>query len=170
MYYSKIKERDNNKCFLCNSTDDLHIHHIKTVGSGGTDEYTNLLCLCFDCHIWKAHGKEKAEYRRIFEQYTSQFQRPIDWDQVMIESKKAKEKYKKYKNECKKREYQKLKEYKWWETQHIIERNSRQMAYKKEMMVKYSEEFKKTHNWLSKSQWEYRQRKKYLQDKWLLWK
>jgi hypothetical protein len=30
----------------------------------------------------------------------------------MIESKKAKEKYKKYKNECKKREYQKLKEYK----------------------------------------------------------
>jgi hypothetical protein len=44
------------------------------------------------------------------------------------------------------------------------------MAYKKEMMAKYSEEFKKTHDWLSKSQWEYRQRKKYLQNKWLLWK
>jgi hypothetical protein len=64
------------------------------------------------CHIEKAHGKDKAHFRKVFEEYVSQFERPIDWDQVIEKAKKAKEKYKKYKNECKRREYQKLKEYK----------------------------------------------------------
>ena len=170
MYHNKIKKRDGKKCYLCNSTDNLYVHHIKTVGSGGTDEYNNLITLCHTCHMEKAHGKDKAHYRNVFEEYVSQFQRPIDWDQVMIASKKAKDKYKKYKNDVKKREYEKIKEQKWWETQYVIEQKNRQKAYKKEMMAKYSEEFKKTHNWYTPSQWEYRQRKKYLQDKWLLWK
>lgn len=169
-YHKPIKKRDKDQCFLCNNTDNLHVHHIKTVGSWWIDEYINLITLCFECHIMKAHWKKKAYYREIFEEYTSQFTRPIDWDQVMEESRKAKDKYKKYKNQIQKRKYTNIKEKIWWETQHTIEANSRQKAYRKEMRQKYQEEFKKEHNWLSTSQWQYRNQKKYLQDQLLLWK
>jgi hypothetical protein len=43
-------------------------HHIKTRGSGGTDEAENLLRLCWGCHYGTVHGTTKG-IRLLVEKY-----------------------------------------------------------------------------------------------------
>jgi hypothetical protein len=38
-----------------------HCHHILPVGSGGTDDRRNLICLCIECHKF-AHGWNGCRY------------------------------------------------------------------------------------------------------------
>lgn len=52
---NKIKERDEWKCVLCNSREQLTIDHIKAVSEGGTDEESNLRTLCWPCNFKKAN-------------------------------------------------------------------------------------------------------------------
>jgi hypothetical protein len=62
-----IIELDQNKCVLCNSTTNLHVHHINPLSNfldiNNKDTYINLynvenlICLCRNCHK-KAHKKK----------------------------------------------------------------------------------------------------------------
>lgn len=46
-------------CANCESTDDLHIHHIVPLALGGRNRISNLTRLCLGCHS-KAHGGKFA--------------------------------------------------------------------------------------------------------------
>ena len=46
----KTLKRDNNECYICHSTDKLHIHHIIPRRRGGTEGADNLVTLCSGCH------------------------------------------------------------------------------------------------------------------------
>lgn len=48
--------RDNYTCQKCGSTEKLECHHKIPVVNGGTNELSNLITLCHDCHA-KAHPK-----------------------------------------------------------------------------------------------------------------
>lgn len=43
----EVRERDSNKCRMCESRWALNVHHIRTKGH----EILNLITLCFPCHI-----------------------------------------------------------------------------------------------------------------------
>ena len=45
------RRRDGNRCTACGSTENLEVHHIKSLAEGG-DEFalSNLRTLCRDCH------------------------------------------------------------------------------------------------------------------------
>jgi hypothetical protein len=49
-------QRDNHICQECGSKKRLECHHIIPVVNGGTNELSNLITLCHDCHL-KAHPK-----------------------------------------------------------------------------------------------------------------
>lgn len=54
-YRSIILERDGNKCVLCGSQEELHIHHIVPLCHDTIDNKNNLVTLCKSCHEHKAH-------------------------------------------------------------------------------------------------------------------
>jgi len=58
MLKKKVKERDKNKCALCNSYNNLSLHHILCREWGGRTETKNLITLCEVCHI-KLHDNPK---------------------------------------------------------------------------------------------------------------
>jgi len=136
-YRKHILERDNNKCIISWSEEDLHVHHIKTRWAWWTNEYNNLITLSWKVHREKAHWMELDKYRKIFLKYTSQFERPEFWDTIMEESKKNNDKTRK----------------------RINERNNK---YMKNKYQKLKEEYKNNNNWLSYAQVMYRKRKEYL--------
>ncbi len=43
-------------CEVCGAKAYGGVHHIITQGAGGPDHRYNVIQLCFDCHINKAHG------------------------------------------------------------------------------------------------------------------
>lgn len=43
-------KRDNGKCNFCGCSGDIHVHHIRPLSRGGTNEPYNLVTLCADCH------------------------------------------------------------------------------------------------------------------------
>ena len=53
-----IKKRDKNKCVLCNTTSELHVHHIlrKSKYPQYLVEPFNLVTLCTSCHLYTAHA------------------------------------------------------------------------------------------------------------------
>ena len=42
-------------CAACGAQENLHFHHLTPKSLGGSDDETNLITLCGDCHA-KAHG------------------------------------------------------------------------------------------------------------------
>lgn len=57
----KIKARDANKCMLCNSNDNLTLHHILRRERGGRTDMKNIITLCKVCHA-KLHKDPKNPY------------------------------------------------------------------------------------------------------------
>ena len=55
-FKSECFARDNHTCQQCGSKKRLECHHIIPVVNGGTNELSNLITLCHDCHS-KAHPK-----------------------------------------------------------------------------------------------------------------
>lgn len=56
----QIRQRDNFTCRRCgkygpNGGGELHVHHIKPRGRGGSDDPSNLITLCLDCHSKQPH-------------------------------------------------------------------------------------------------------------------
>jgi len=48
---SKIRERDNYCCKICGTGGKVEVHHIIPKSIGGTEDETNLITLCKDCHV-----------------------------------------------------------------------------------------------------------------------
>ena len=47
----EVLEQDKYRCQNCGkSTKRLHIHHIEPLSAGGSNDISNLVCLCEDCH------------------------------------------------------------------------------------------------------------------------
>lgn len=57
---SDILSRDDHMCQMCESEEDLEVHHIIPVSRGGTKKDSNLCTLCVDCHIKVAHGGDTS--------------------------------------------------------------------------------------------------------------
>ena len=56
-----VYRRDGYRCALCDSTRGLQVHHVWTRSSGGSNRMTNLITLCFKCHM-AAHGTRHEDY------------------------------------------------------------------------------------------------------------
>jgi len=62
-------KRDDYTCQECGSKNKLECHHIKPIALGGTNELSNLITLCHDCHS-KAHPTElRKSAKRIRENH-----------------------------------------------------------------------------------------------------
>lgn len=109
-YRPYIIERDDRRCKLCGTSDQLHVHHIETRGSGGTDEYLNLITLCGNCHRTKAHGFEGAAFKILFVEMNAGLDRPDFWDDVMEQSTRDRQKVKETNRKQRKHYYNRLKE------------------------------------------------------------
>jgi len=62
--YQKVMEACMGMCVLCGKTVGLELHHIRGRGRFLTDDPTNCVMLCNDCHENKVHGNLK-KYRPI---------------------------------------------------------------------------------------------------------
>jgi hypothetical protein len=74
---SNIIERDNKKCYICNSKEQLHVHHIESWEAHKDKRYDekNLITLCRECHLDIAHSGYThyidLEWKKKFQAYTS---------------------------------------------------------------------------------------------------
>jgi len=51
----KVWRRDNGKCVLCGSNENIEFDHIIPFSKGGTDTYRNLQILCEKCNRSKSN-------------------------------------------------------------------------------------------------------------------
>lgn len=71
----QVLKRDNYKCILCGKDHKgMHVHHINQWKFNTDARYTtnNLVTLCFDCHMFKAHikvGIINPDYVPVFQKY-----------------------------------------------------------------------------------------------------
>ncbi len=166
-YRKYIKERDKHQCVVCGNGGIIHVHHIKTRGAGGTDDYKNLISLCPSCHSNKAHGMFAKDYREMFLHYTNKLTVPEFWNEVMEQSnkdneklknalaRKARERYKAIQGTAKAESYRlKQKE----------NREKRNLEYKQVHGMNYTtyiEMFRRENGGLSPTQVAYRKQKEY---------
>jgi 5-methylcytosine-specific restriction endonuclease McrA len=55
LWRKSIKEKWNNKCAYCDSTENLTIDHVIPQCKGGIDFLTNVVCCCQSCNQDKGH-------------------------------------------------------------------------------------------------------------------
>ena len=46
----KVLKRDGWRCQLCGTSNNLHVHHVKSRSKLGDDAMQNLITLCAKCH------------------------------------------------------------------------------------------------------------------------
>jgi 5-methylcytosine-specific restriction endonuclease McrA len=46
----QVLRRDGWRCQFCGTSNNLHVHHVKSRSSLGDDEIQNLITLCANCH------------------------------------------------------------------------------------------------------------------------
>lgn len=60
----EVLELDNYRCQNCGiTTKRLHIHHIKPLSAGGTNDIANLVCLCEECHCAENPHLTNTDYK-----------------------------------------------------------------------------------------------------------
>lgn len=67
-----VKNRDGftcRNCFIKNDSLALQVHHIVPVSNGGTDDLSNLILLCYDCHT-SVHKTGWESFLPKFTEYT----------------------------------------------------------------------------------------------------
>ena len=47
---NQVLRRDGWRCQLCGTSNDLHVHHVKSRSSLGDDTMRNLITICAKCH------------------------------------------------------------------------------------------------------------------------
>lgn len=48
--HKAVLSRDDHQCRKCGKENSLHVHHIRAVCEGGTNDMDNLIALCSVCH------------------------------------------------------------------------------------------------------------------------
>lgn len=48
-----VRDRDGHRCKVCTASMDLQVDHIRPLGKGGQNAWSNLWTLCRDCHSAK---------------------------------------------------------------------------------------------------------------------
>lgn len=64
----QIHSRDHNLCRCCGAR-GTQCHHVQFKSQGGSDDPSNLILLCSECHHDKAHGADSRRYRELFRKY-----------------------------------------------------------------------------------------------------
>jgi hypothetical protein len=59
-----IKDQKQDFCAACGTEDDLQYHHLIPAVRGGTDDPTNIIVLCAECHA-KIHGRGTCVHNRL---------------------------------------------------------------------------------------------------------
>lgn len=62
LFKQKLREYHGCRCVNCNSDDRVEYHHIVALADGGTNNITNIVPLCWECHQ-KAHGSKNVRER-----------------------------------------------------------------------------------------------------------
>lgn len=62
-----VLDRDNNQCYMCKRTNNLHIHHIIKRVDGGDHSMDNLVTLCASCHRYIEIGDIEYAKDKCFE-------------------------------------------------------------------------------------------------------
>lgn len=57
----QVIKRDGGSCSKCRRVRKLHLHHIKSLSSGGSNEISNLIILCEKCHSKQHGGKDFSD-------------------------------------------------------------------------------------------------------------
>jgi len=58
----KIRERDMHRCSICGRAEvELHVHHIVPLSKKGSNDPSNLMSVCVDCHR-KLHDSVSNEF------------------------------------------------------------------------------------------------------------
>lgn len=70
--YDKVIERDNYKCRLCGTTQNLQLHHIYGRGKDLTNDINNCIMLCMHCHLEVVHKNQK-KYRPILKKIIKKY-------------------------------------------------------------------------------------------------
>jgi 5-methylcytosine-specific restriction endonuclease McrA len=61
----QVLARDNWRCQVCGSSNNLQVHHRQLRSQQGSDEDSNLITLCAECHA-QLHGS-RSENHRLWE-------------------------------------------------------------------------------------------------------
>ena len=61
----QVLARDNWRCQVCGSSNNLQVHHQQLRSQQGSDEDSNLITLCAECHA-QLHGS-RSENHRLWE-------------------------------------------------------------------------------------------------------
>jgi len=54
----QVIHRDGQRCRSCGSGYQLHLHHLKPLSKGGSNQISNLVLLCEACHSKEHHGRD----------------------------------------------------------------------------------------------------------------
>lgn len=65
--YDQVIKRDNYRCKLCGTTENLQLHHIDGRGRELTNDINNCVILCMHCHLEVVHKNQK-KYRPILKE------------------------------------------------------------------------------------------------------
>lgn len=152
---------------LSGRKDNLVIHHIKTFGSGGEDDYCNMVTLNAFVHTWKVHWQKGWKYRKILEEYTSQFTVPKNWHihkAVAEKEREDKNIYDRFLNKDKRKKIVKQKKDNPYIDKQKRLRNEYSNKKLKQMRKKNEQQFEAKY-WMTLSQYTYRKQKEYLASK-----
>lgn len=58
-------ERDGWKCVVCGATNNLEMDHAVALMNGGSNDLTNLYCLCHACHVEKTRMDRSLKKHRV---------------------------------------------------------------------------------------------------------
>jgi len=159
----KIKKRDWYKCVLSGRQDNLVIHHIKTFGSWGEDDYCNMVTLNAFVHTGKVHWQEGWKHRKVLEEYTSQFTEPEDRNIYKTMAEKTREYKNKYDRQTDKikRKCKKKKDSSYIDKKKRIQNECNRKKSKE--ITKANEKWFEAKYWMTPSQYKYRKQKEYLE-------
>jgi 5-methylcytosine-specific restriction endonuclease McrA len=61
-----VYDRQSGMCLWCDKNltwDQFHMHEVVSRGKGGKISLDNSVGLCYDCHLNRAHGNRKPQFR-----------------------------------------------------------------------------------------------------------
>lgn len=82
----EVMERDEGRCIICCTTQDIQIAHFISRARLGLGIPHNLACMCLKCHGEMDNGKYHVEYKNVFKMHLQA--KYDDWDESKLTYKK----------------------------------------------------------------------------------